>query len=128
MVDTLPDSRLTRDDLNAVMIDWPLPDGRTVRVECVPTFCANCGKSGPFCPKDNTTWMFWLCGPCHEKYGAIAGTLAMPDAEFWEKVNQEMLEHYGHALDPLELMVLEEQGWGPLAKLVKESPVKVMNH
>lgn len=128
MVDMLPDSRLTRGDLNVVMIDWPLPDGRTMRVECVPTFCANCGKSGPLCPRDNTTWMFWLCVSCHEKYGAIAGTLAVPDAEFWEKVNQEMIENYGRTLNQLELLALAEQGWGPLEKLVKESPVKVMNH
>ena len=123
-LDVLPDSRL-QSDIGAVMIDWPLPNGKTVRTECVPTFCANCGKDGPFCPRDNTTWTFWLCQPCFDKFGALAGTLAVPDHEFWKKVEQEMLDKYGRALDQFELAALAEQGWGPLAKLVKESPIKV---
>lgn len=120
MPDILPDSRLGSNN-GAVIADWH----GFGRVECVPVFCANCGAEHGYVPKENTTFSFWLCQQCFEKYGEIAGCMVQPDHEFWEEVKQTMLANFGHALDPLELFVLEQQGWGPLASLVKESPIKV---
>lgn len=94
-------------------------------MECVPVFCVNCGAEHGYVPLENTTFSFWLCQPCFDKYGAIAGTMVRPDHEFWEKVYQEMDAHYGHCLNEIELFMLQEQGWGRLASLVKESPIKV---
>ena len=120
----LPDSRL-KSDKGSIMYNWPLADGTTVRIEVVPVFCANCGKPHGYVPKDNTNWAFWLCVKCYEKHGTIAGTYVEPDAEFWKKVEYEMLENFGHHLNEQELAFLQEQGWGALEKLVRESPIKV---
>lgn len=120
MSDILPDSRLLS-EVGTVLVDWP----GFGRVECVPVFCANCGAPHGYVPKENTTFSFWLCQPCFETYGTIADTMVMPDHEFWQDVEQEMLTHFGHALDPTELLILEQQGWGPLASLAKASPIKV---
>lgn len=127
MPDTLPDSRLSNTDFGAQLIDWPLPDGRTVRIECLPCFCANCGTPGPFVPKENTTYAFWLCQPCFDAYGEIAGTLTVPDVDFWASVEAEMIEHFGHILTQHELAALAEQGWGKLASLAKDSPIRLAN-
>lgn len=120
MLDILPDSRLAS-NIGAVVMDWP----GFGRVECVPVFCTNCGAEHGYVPKENTTFSFWLCQSCFDTYGAVAGTMVQPDHEFWEKVEQEMLASFGHGLNPLELLILEQQGWGPLASLVKESPILV---
>ena len=45
----------------------------------VPVFCANCGADGGLCPEENMTFMFYLCRKCSETYGAITGTMMMPD-------------------------------------------------
>jgi hypothetical protein len=120
--DLLPDSRLLS-NVGAVMREWPMPDGTKVWIETVPCFCANCGAEGPFVPKENTTFMFWLCRKC-EHFGAIAGTMTMPDHVFFQKVADEMLESHGRYLDGLDLVVLAAAGslGSGLEKLIKESP------
>lgn len=121
--DILPDSRL-KSDKGSLMMDWPLGDGRFVRTEVVPVFCANCGKPNGYVPRDNTTWAFWLCQRCFDEHGLPAGLMAAPDDAFWESVQQEMLDRYGRILTEAELQRLAEQGWGPLANLAKDSPIK----
>jgi hypothetical protein len=49
--------------------------------------------------------------------------MMIPDEIFWKKVEEQMMESYGHPLNQQELAIVCEQGWGPLEKLVKESPV-----
>lgn len=68
----------------------------------VPIFCANCGCEGGLVPQENTTFAFWQCTPCSEKYPAIAGTVAIPDEVFWERVKLEQLERYGRTLSAEE--------------------------
>ena len=125
MIDTLPESRLKDRNQGSKFMDWPLQDGATIRVEVVPVFCANCGVDNGYVPKDNTTFAFFLCRRCFEVYGEIAGTYAEPDQQFWTTVREAMEEEYGHVLDQRELMILAAQGWGVLAPLVKESPIKL---
>jgi len=88
----------------------------------VPVFCANCGADGGMCPEENMTFMFYLCRACAETYGAIAGTMMMPDEVFFEKVKQEQLAAHGRYLTQQELEVVVDEGTTPLAKLLKTGP------
>jgi hypothetical protein len=123
----LPDSRLADRDMSTVMADWALPDGRTVRIECSPVYCANCGSMYGYVPKDNTVFVMWLCNRCFEQYGAVAGTYAVPDEQFCKDVAHEMHEAYGRTLSDWELFNLMERGAlvAPLVALEKESPYRV---
>ena len=130
MTCVLPDSRLASSQ-GGVMVDWPLtlPDGteRTVRVECVPVFCGNCGVPYGYVPKDNTTFAFYLCPPCFEKYGEVAHTYALPDDEFNRNVEHEMKERFGRPLTASEIAVAADMGLlgKKLELLIAESPYKV---
>lgn len=86
----------------------------------VPIFCASCGKEGGMVPEENMTFVFWLCRPCGEKCGDIAGMMMMPDEVFWEKVKQEQLAVYDRLLTDRELMSIVEEGTTSLATLIKE--------
>ena len=75
-----------------------LPDSRTISGRgairgpggsWTPIFCANCGTAGGRVPEENMTFAFWLCNPCWEKHGAIAGTMVTPDEVFWAEVAEE---------------------------------------
>ena len=68
----------------------------------IPYFCANCGKAGGRC-LDSSTFLFWLCNLCFDKHGAITGTMAVPDQEFYDKMKHEQQESFGHYLSPQEL-------------------------
>ncbi len=129
MVDVLPDSRLNDGDstLNSLMVDWELIGGGTVRIEVVPVFCASCGKPYGHVPKENTVFVCWLCRPCHEKFGVIAGTYATSDEQFCLDVAHEMKERFGRDLTDLELFQKMERGelGTALTLLEKESPFKV---
>src|SRR5262245_40247221 len=102
--DILPDSRMKNETVGSVMADWPMADGKTVRVECVKVYCGNCGKEYGFVPRENTTFAFWLCNQCFEKYGAVAGTFALPDEEFCQAVQHEMQERLGRDLSEQEIL------------------------
>jgi hypothetical protein len=106
----LPDSRL-RETKGRVSVR-----GTTF----VPIFCANCGADGGGVPEEHMTFAFYLCDPCAEKWGPIAGTYVEPDAVFFEKVKQAQLEKYGRLLTQEELAKLD--GTGPLAVLAREAP------
>jgi hypothetical protein len=88
----------------------------------IPIFCANCGADGGGVPEEHMTYAFYLCTPCCEKWGHIAGTYVEPDAVFHEKVRQAQLEKYGRQLDEAEIMQALEDESGPLAKLAREAP------
>lgn len=89
-----------------------------------PVFCANCGVQGPWVLGEDMTFAFWLCdnklNGCFEKYGEIAGTMAMPDQVFWEKVKNESIDKYGRELSHQELDIVVAEDSSSLATLIKE--------
>lgn len=111
MVDVLPESRARRHVTGLVYAN-----GMTWQ----PIFCANCGAPGGVVPEDNCTFAFYLCNPCHEKHGTVAGTYAMPDDEFFSLVQAAQIEHYGRILSPLEQLAALDDETSPLAKLAKD--------
>ncbi len=125
----LPDSRLAN-PTGTVLVDWPLSDGSTVRIEVERVFCANCGKLFGFVPKENTVFTCWLCAKCFETYGLIAGTYAQPDDEFCQVVAAEMQERFGKTLTEAEIGLLKEDGrlGTALQLLEKESPYPALDN
>lgn len=113
MIEILPDSR-ARAGRGSV------PSQILGGVSWVPIYCANCGDPGGMVPEENTTFAFWLCTPCFETHGEIAGMMAQPDSVFYEKVKQEQIEKYGRELAPHELQGVVDSGLTPLAALIKE--------
>lgn len=85
----------------------------------VPVFCANCGKPGGACPEENMTFLFYICPKCNETYGAIAGTMQMPDEVFFEKLKQEQIASHGRYLTEQELVAVVQEDASPLATLLK---------
>lgn len=108
----LPDSRL-RDSRKIVFVNG---------VPHVPIFCANCGADGGGVPEEHMTFAFYLCTPCTETYGHIAGTMAVPEEVFWERVKQEQLEKHGRFLTSDEVFRDLDEGTSALAKLAREAP------
>jgi hypothetical protein len=108
--DVLPDSRL-RESKGAIQSPLGM---------WVPIFCANCGTEGGAVPVENTTFAFWLCTPCAETHGHIAGTMMMPDEVFFELLKEEQLEAYGRFLTEQELADVVAADASPLATLLKE--------
>ena len=98
MPDLLPDCRAT------------ITKGRvfTFGGVLVPVFCANCGRDGGWCPEENMTFLFYLCPHCAETYGAVAGTMLMPDEVFFSKLAEAQIEEVGHALSPEEWRRLDD--------------------
>lgn len=97
MTDILPDSRPKtlrgrKQDENGVW--W------------TPIACANCGKSGGYVTEENMRHCFYLCDPCGEKYGAIAGTYSVPDEHFFAAMRAEQIEKYGRMLTEQEISAL----------------------
>lgn len=125
-IDILPDSRL-RNPKDCVIVDWPLMDGTTVRLELEPIFCFSCGKPNGYVPREIMSFVSWLCMPCSEKYGELASNWQASDGQFWQDVANEMKDRFGHVLDQRELCILAERGelGSALEKLEKESPYKL---
>lgn len=123
----LPDSRLKDQNQAALMVDWQLTDGRTVRLEVVPVYCANCGVKYGHVPRDTTAFACWLCRRCHETHGDIAGTYAVPDEDFNQAVQAEMEARFGRALTEAEIIdAIRDHRLGPaLEALARESPYPV---
>ena len=88
----------------------------------IPIFCANCGTDGGMVPEDNCDFAFYICIPCAEKWGNIAGVYMEPDHEFWKRVEQEQLAKYGRILSPDEQVEVLKDGNSTLAKLAREKP------
>ena len=88
----------------------------------IPIFCANCGADGGFVPEENCNFAFFLCTPCCEQWGSLAGTYAVPEEVFWAKVREAQLEKYGRLLNPLEQIEALKDEHHILAKLAREGP------
>ena len=73
-------------------------------------------------PEENCTFAFYLCNKCAEKWAPLAGTMAMPDEVFWQKVKEEQLARYGRVLTPYELAAAAAVKGSTLATLAKEAP------
>lgn len=91
-----------------------------------PLFCASCStdKGGGWVPEppENCTFAFYLCDPCYEKYGQVAGTMVEPDVAFWERVKQAQVEEFGRVLTPQETAEALKDENHILAKLAKDRP------
>lgn len=87
-----------------------------------PIYCANCSADGGLVPEKNMTFAFYLCNTCFEKWGTIAGTYAMPDEVFWQKVAEEQLERHGRYLTAEEMAQAITNESDPLSRLAKERP------
>lgn len=85
----------------------------------VPIFCANCHVSGPHVPEENCTFAFWLCHNC-EHLGTVAGTMAVPDDVFFQKVADEQLETFGRYLSPTEMTEALKDDRSTLTRLTKD--------
>lgn len=81
MSDILPDSRprVARNIKRG-------PNGNMVEI-----FCAHCGKLYGRAPEECCTFAFVLCQACADKHGHPAHFMVEPDADFWAKVDHEMV-------------------------------------
>jgi hypothetical protein len=86
----------------------------------IPIFCANCGCDGGYVPEANKDFAFYLCQPCADRYGNIAGTMMVPDEVFWARVKAEQLERHGRELTPQEVIEAIKDSDNPLAKLARD--------
>lgn len=109
----LPDSRLKHNGT---------PKGRifTPMGTLVPVYCVNCGKDGGLCYEENTTYLFYLCDPCFERWKPVleANFYVMPDEIFWQKMKDEQMEKYGRLLSKEELAKVVAEDASPLATLI----------
>jgi len=112
-MDLLPDSRLKTLHTPRGMTNGP---GGT----WIPYFCANCGKHCGWCP-ETSTFFFYICPPCFETHGEIAGLMMVPDKVFFDRVAQEQQAAYGRVLSHEELLRVVQEDSSPLAKLLKEA-------
>ena len=112
MADILPDSRprTARGIVNVRGTNY------------VPIYCANCGAPGGGVPEKHMTFCFYLCTKCCETHGHVAGTMAVPEEIFWEKVKQAQVEEYGRLLSNEEVVKAIDDSSSPFAKLVREAP------
>ncbi len=119
-LDVLPDSRL-KTLKGAIERRVRFPDGVERSIWWVPVYCANCGKLGCYVPEENMTFAFWLCdSPCGEQWAHVAGTYAMPDQVFFERLKQEQLEEYGRHLTATEQLRELEDPNSLLSKLARD--------
>ena len=88
-----------------------------------PLYCANCGADGGLVPEAETTFAFYLCKPCFEAYGAIAGTYAVPDEVFWARVLEETRQSDGRALTPAEMVAALADPDSVLSRLARDRAV-----
>jgi hypothetical protein len=118
---TLPDSR-ARQAKKVTRIGTPYG-----KLNHVPVYCANCGALCLWVTEENCTFMFYLCeGPetknCAAKWAELAGTLAVPDEIFFEKVKQAQIEEFGRVLSAPEILEVVKDENHILSKLAKDGP------
>ena len=92
----------------------------------IPLFCANCGADGGLVLEQDLgdNFAFYLCDPCAEKWGPIAGMTMVPDEVFWAKVRDAQMEEYGRILTPEEQGEQLKDGDSLLSKLARERYTK----
>jgi hypothetical protein len=87
---------------------------RTPYGDYEPAHCANCGIPWGIAPVKGTPaaahFLFVLCERCAETYGNIAHTYVEPDAVFYARLRDEMLERFGRELTAEELAIELESG------------------
>jgi len=66
------------------------------------------------------TFAFYLCNPCSETWGELAGTYTEPDAIFWKRVQEEQLEKHKRLLTPEEMIEELKDGSNSLSRLAKD--------
>ena len=110
----LPDSRMknptraVRDRFAGFGLNW------------IPIYCANCGADGGLVPEENCDFAFYLCQPCADRWGKIAGTMMVPDEVFFARVKSVQIEKYGRELTPPEVLMELQDESSVLSKLAKE--------
>lgn len=114
MADVLPNC-LTR----TPKVNYSLPEQGT----WFYLYCANCGVLTSYvrCAELPAEYAFSLCNDCVEKYGEPAGFTKTPDDVFKEKVEQAMLERYGHILTQQEVEIALGDKSSVISKLEKEA-------
>lgn len=65
-------------------------------------------------------YAFYLCNDCADKYGEPAGLAKTPDEVFWAKVEEAMIERYGHCLNETEVLAALDEKHGVITKLERE--------
>ena len=113
MEEVLPNS-LTR----VPKVDWAHSRG----VTWFYLFCASCGADGgrvidTMLPDQ---YAFYLCNNCADKYGESAVFIKTPDDVFWSKIQEAMIENYGHYLTEEEVLQALSERHGALSKLERE--------
>jgi len=83
-------------------------------------FCANCGKDGGRVLENDYDFAFYLCEPCAENYGKIAGIYMEPDSIFWQKIVDAQVEKYGRTLTAQETAIELQDETSMISKLKKE--------
>lgn len=122
----LPDSRLRDRRKASIMADWTNPDGSVIRIELVTTWCAQCGRQGPYTPAENMAHMTYVCQGCWTAGGNILANYQVPEDEFDRLVNEELVKRFGHLPSPEEIDAAAERGdlGRALDLLNKESPYR----
>ncbi len=105
-------------------IDWNMSRGGSIWMYL---YCANCGADGGRVMKTDMPeeFAFYLCDErqnnCAAKWAELAGTIAIPDEVFFEKVRQAQMEKYGRILTPEEVgMELQDES-SMMSKLKREA-------
>lgn len=92
--------------------------------EWLVLFCASCGVEGGRVLKcdipNKEEFAFWLCQKCFDTYGTVAGTTAIPDELFAQKVREAQLEREGRLLLENEIIEALQNSDHYLSRLVRD--------
>lgn len=94
-------------------------------LDCVPMFCANCGKLEGYIGSVDAEGMkawgaFWLCEPCAERWSDLAGFTMAPDEVFFAKLHAAQEEAYGRQLTEGELLQQLDDPNSMISKLARD--------
>lgn len=86
-------------------------------------YCANCGIPAyrVMATELPAEYAFALCNNCVETWGEPAGVTKCPTEVFAKKVQDVMVEEYGHQLNHTEILVELEDPTSVVSKLEKEA-------
>jgi hypothetical protein len=89
----------------------------------LPLYCANCNKDSGTFVRDTElpdNFAFYLCDPCGDKWGGLAGYMLSPDEAFWATVKAEQIEKYGRELSGDEVATALTDSEHVLSKLARD--------